>query len=452
MFNFSLEKTNQEKLESSLRKNMMYALGKPTSKFARSMFDYKTILASRTEEMEYEPVEPGEDIPFRPDIIVETNKTNDTSYIVFTKELLDSMNSLDVNEMIYQFYNTVDRLKDGETSFWTMNTLGDTFAVNVAVNAKEYEDVVKEAKEEGGETSSEDSQGEAEKDAEELSKELQKASEAGEETKQMSDQAKEANPNYADAMAGWETTMQTSSGKFFQGGRKSIDKKHAKEIHEVEGILEYAIQGDGRGKAKSITPSKRINMHSVITESSDREYIIREGDEGKDININLIIDRSGSMSGRPTRESNILTVALNNLAFEYPELRVKVILSESSNYASIDLPIDTLDSSELWRLDRTGGGEGLTRTMEHYAKEINDADINLIYTDGSIVGDPIPKAEYAAKGIDLIGMYVDTDFTPGDILKHIEKNSRYFMQTIIRSSMVELISELGSKIDMVKRR
>ena len=269
----------------------------------------------------------------------------------------------------------------------------------------------------------------------------------------MSEQDKMMNPRYATATAKWGENSTKSSASVFKNRNPDstvISNKHLKEIHEVEAILEHAIMGDDGGKSKDISPSKRLNMRAIITESSDREYISHHGEEGKDIKINVIVDRSGSMHGRPSIESNILIQALNNLAFKYEELDVEIILSETSNYFNFALPVDGPDSNELWSYENTGGSEGLARTFNANFDRMKNANVNLVYTDGDIYDEAIDKSYMKAQEIELVGMYVNEDFTEDEIMGYYEKNAKYFTHTIIRSNMKSLVNELANRILMSK--
>ena len=268
----------------------------------------------------------------------------------------------------------------------------------------------------------------------------------------MSDGEKSSNKNFVDAQASFNKHKSDRSPRKFgsESEPKEIDGTNLKKVHEVEEILRYAIKGDDGGKKKSISPSKRLNMKAIITESSEKEYITNHGEEGKDIKINMVVDRSGSMAGRPTREANILIAAFNNLAFEFPELDVNIMFSATDHEYKMALPIDNPDSPELWKMKSTGDAEGLSETIEKHFKRIKEGHVNLVYTDGDIYDEAIDKARYKSQEVELVGMYVNENFSTDDIFRHYEKNAKYFTETIIRNNMVSLVNELANKIAMSK--
>jgi hypothetical protein len=359
------------------------------------------------------------------------------------------MEQPEVDEFIYQFYNQIE---PGHTAQYTIDVPQDDGTIRevlVQVDAKEYTAQEEKEKEEEAENNESCNSEDAEDEAEEATE--QSKEETKEEVHKMQEAEKEQNPKYSTAKATWGDQMTKRSHKVFKGHEaKSIPDKHLKEVHKVEEILKHSIEGDDGGKSKSISPSKRLNMRAIVTESSENEYITKHGEEGKDIKINVIVDRSGSMHGRPSTESNILIAALNNLAFEYPELDVEIMLSETSNYFGFKLPVHNPDSPELWTYNGTGGSEGLARTFKANFDRMKNANVNLVYTDGDIYDEAIDKAYMQSQEIELVGMYVNEDFTEDEVMKYHEKNAKYFTHTIIRDNMLSLVNELANRIYLSK--
>ena len=442
------KRSNVQMLQNAVRKNMIVSFNENEQVMHDKIFGQRNILMVDEVETDKKVAEPGEPPIIYTDIWIQHNETNKQNYVFFDKEFFDSKDQNEIDELIYQLFNQAEFNKTDKYTIAVPEVDGSVSDVHVEVKASAF------TKEEEENNESETSKGEGSCDtAEEASKaaaESAKASKAivKEASKEMSAQEKLKNPKYATAQAAFKSGSSTSSASTFGATRsaESIGNKDLKSIHQVEEILRYSIVGDDGGKSKTISPSKRLNMRAIITETSEKEYITRKGEEGMNIKINLIVDRSGSMHGQPTRESNILINALNNLAFEFPELDVSIMFSESRNYFVFGLPVDNVDSRQLWKFSSTGDAEGLSRTINANWKRVKEAHLNFVYTDGSIYDEAIDKSYYKSQEVDLIGLYVNSDFSTDDIFKHYEKNKKYFTETIVRDNMVSLMNEVATKI------
>lgn len=435
-------------LQSGLNKSMLLAFNKNEKALHENMFKRKSILMVDEVETPREVPEPGQPDPRISHIKIEHNKTTNMSYICFDKEYFDDMEQYDVDDMVYQLYNQGEFDNTAQYSIDIPQENGTILEINVDVNSEDFTEE-KEAEEEEKAKSGASSE-EAKSAANKTSKASHKPTKASVETKSEAEMQK--NSRYTTSNASFQKNATKSQSGVFGGHHKDkeIVNKDLKKIAEVEGILEHAIKGDDGGKSKTITPSKCLNMKAVITENSEKEYITKHGEEGKTIKINMVVDRSGSMNGRPTKESNILISALNNLAIEYEEMDIKILFSESSNFFGIDLPVDNINSKKLWKYDGTGGAEGLSRTINANWDRIKEGDVNLCYTDGSIMDEALDKSHMKSQEVEFVGMYVNRDFTEAEVMKHYEKNAKYFTHVIIRDNMKSLVNELANRIFLSK--
>lgn len=457
MFDFKsmFRRSNQKMLQSAVQKSMLISFNRNEETLHKNMFEGRTVIMVNQEDEPRPLPEPGEDEIRFPEVKVEHNSTTNQNYVFVQKEFFEKMEQEEVDEFIYQFFNQVDFHHSAQVDIYVPSFSGEVTQVPVDIEANEYteaeaEVASEEAKKNKGESCDMEAEGKATKKA---VKEAKKVKAVKEPAKKTIDEAEKLkNPRYATAQASFNANKHGKGAGVFKGYDKhsKIADSDLKSVHQTEEILRHSIQSDDGGKSKTINPAKRLNIKAIITETSEKEYITHHGQEGKDIKINVIIDRSGSMSGQPTKESNILVAALNNLAFEYPELDVVIMFSESSNYMRFGLPVDNPDSMELWDYNGTGDAEGLSRTINANFDRIKEAHVNLVYTDGSIYDEAIDKSYYKSQEIDLIGMYVNSSFSTDDIFKHYEKNSQYFTETIIRDNMVSLMNELANKIHMSK--
>ncbi len=233
---------------------------------------------------------------------------------------------------------------------------------------------------------------------------------------------------------------------FISGSPRKMSEGDISRIQEVQDILEDGMRFLGTGKAKTISPSKRLNMRAVITESSENEYIGRKQGGGKKVKIMLTIDRSGSMHGQPTTESNVLMSALNNIVLSNPELEVEVMLSYTGAFTKFKLPVGGQFSKEIWALSQTGDAEYLWQNMSDNLDSLIDADINLVYTDGSICDDPIDKIKLERRDVHITGLYVSDAMGVDNIKNHYKRNKMYFHHVVVRPSIMELAEEISNKI------
>lgn len=452
MFDVSkfFRRSNTQMLQAAMNKSMLLAFNPSEKVLHEKMFKKKSILMVDEELTERPVPEPGQpDEPIE-HIKAHHNKTTDMTYIFMDKEWFDDMEQGDVDNMIYQLFNQGEFDNTVQYSIDIPEENGTISQVNVSVQSSDFTEEEEEEKEEkakSGSCSTEDTKAEAKK-TNKASKKYKKQAEV-----KKTEEEKNKNPKYTSANANFQKGKTTSNARVFKrGGRdkSQIEDASLKEIAQTQAILEHAIKGDDGGKLKSISPSKRLNMRAIITESSDNEYITHHGAEGKDIKINIVVDRSGSMNGRPTKESNILISALNNLAFEYEELDIEIMLSTTGSFYRYGLPVDDVNSEQLWAFDGTGDAEGLSRTIQQNWDRIKEGDVNLCYTDGSIYDEALDKAKMKSQEVEFVGMYVNSGFTAEDVMKHHEKNKKYFTHTIIRKDMKALVNELANRIFLSK--
>ncbi len=420
------------------------------------MFESRSILlVEQNEKEEPLPPEPGEPEPYVPDIRIEHNVETNLSYMFIDKKFFEDLTEPETEELIYQLFNQGEFNRTAQYPIEMQMSDKSLKEVNIEVEALEWTEEEEKEKEESASEAGACDMASAAEDATADKTEEGKTRETQVTIKDIAEEDKEKNPRFKAGNAAFKKGRSTSASKQFRSSSsienlKEIPQKQLKEITKVQEILEHAIKGDDGGKEACISPSKKLNMKAIITESSEKEYIGNHAEEGKTIKINMIVDRSGSMTGSPTQNSNILIQALNNLSFEYPEMDVQIMLSETSHFFTYSMPIEGLNSKQLWDYNRTGSAEGLSRTFEAHFDRMKEADINLVYTDGSIMDEAIDKAYMKAQEIELTGLYVNEDFTPEEVMSHVEQNKQYFTRTIIRKTAIALVNELANMLVMNK--
>ena len=184
----------------------------------------------------------------------------------------------------------------------------------------------------------------------------------------------------------------------------------------------------GMVKYNSIIPSKKLNIRNY-TLGSDKIFKKSQYDNGKSEKLSVILDCSGSMSGSHLYAGKEFLIIINRLA-KQGLIRGNIILTESLKQVLLPMPVDEKVISTI----RTGGGEGLKKTIEKYGKILQESEKVFIFTDGEI-GDE-PDSDYNRKlGIRTYGLYVgNSDQT--------EQLRKYFNEAISKTSLEDVINEL----------
>lgn len=181
-------------------------------------------------------------------------------------------------------------------------------------------------------------------------------------------------------------------------------------------------------------PSKRFN-HRFFTGNADSGMYRRPNAPGFGlVSVNLFVDCSGSMDGKPIEYATQIMATFNELA-KSSLVKAKVFLSSSDVdvFPCIDLP---LGSSMVAKLgDADGSGEGLEKCFKANLNHMINADFNFVITDGHITDRKINKAFYQSKGIYTVGMYVNDRL-------HGENLLQWFDVGLVRSSIENLFSNL----------
>jgi hypothetical protein len=195
-----------------------------------------------------------------------------------------------------------------------------------------------------------------------------------------------------------------------------------------------ALKGKN-GKSKSINPSKRISSRDVILDR-DKIYITKKMNQGKEIEMNLMIDMSGSMGGTPVNNAVLITYIFNQLA-KQGLVKMNVIYSSSRARDCIKLPVK--DSDILCR-KHVFGDEGLRKSSETYVKILQNKNLICI-TDADIVDEPINKKFWQKNRIVSTGIYV-TDMFKEQLKIKNKGLLKWFNHAIARPNIESLIQTL----------
>jgi len=245
-------------------------------------------------------------------------------------------------------------------------------------------------------------------------------------------------------------TVVSKDNRRYFSSRKHTDKEletKLDEVSEIQSILDSAIDAAGMQKTSSETPDKRLNIRNVVI-GHDKEYYHNKMVKGKNLSIVIVLDRSGSMAGKPSEDSTVLITAVNNLCHMYKELSCTILFSDDSEYSKMKFPTSSINSIELLNFTNTHCAEGIAENMDKEQELLEDADVVFVYTDGDIVSGNVDKASYTAKGIHLVGLYTATGDKTGklnldDYERHYNKNKAWFHDVIISTTSTGLAEEMA---------
>lgn len=208
--------------------------------------------------------------------------------------------------------------------------------------------------------------------------------------------------------------------------------------NELKSLSKRIVKSfNGRiSKLNTSNPSKKIRCKVLSTDTTEKIYQNKRGENGKHLKVNLIIDMSGSMNGKPVENAVEMIYIFNELALS-KKLTGCVIWSESSNRAKSTFP---MPRDFIKRMLNTGGSEGLGRNLKHYIKELREADENICMTDGQLCDDAILKSFYEKEKIRITGVYVNEDAK--DLTEYTGSLDRWFTRSLVRRNMEELTEKL----------
>ena len=189
-------------------------------------------------------------------------------------------------------------------------------------------------------------------------------------------------------------------------------------------------------KLKTTIPNKRLVSKALILDNIEKIYQNKKGNNGKHLNVNLIIDMSGSMSGEPITNALEMIYIFNEIALS-GKVNGSVIWSEDESRCKVSFP---MPRALIRGMSNTGGAEGLGRNLEIYKKELKSSDVNICMTDGQLCTDPIMKDLYEKENIDIIGVYVNPIAT--DLTKYTNSLDRWFSHSVVRRTTEELCEKL----------
>ena len=219
----------------------------------------------------------------------------------------------------------------------------------------------------------------------------------------------------------------------FHANTSILTKQDLLKLQPKVKQLLKAFQGKGN-QIKIVTPTKRMSSKDIATDR-DKCYIRKTDDKGKHINLNFLIDMSGSMGGSPVKNAVKLVYLFNQLAKE-GYVKMSVLYSTTNTNYRLDLPAT---DAEILALNKVQSAEGLAKTIHAHADVIRGVN-TICLTDGDIVDEAIDKGFWAKHRSISTGIYVNSSLT--SYTEYTGKLNKWFNHSIVRKSLDELIEWL----------
>ena len=214
--------------------------------------------------------------------------------------------------------------------------------------------------------------------------------------------------------------------------------------------MEKALELAGPIKISSPTSQKRLRAKNLARMELGANIFEKRinGSTDKKINFTLILDRSGSMCGRPIDDSVTMMVILNRIAYKHRGvIDIKLMFTHDGRRDMLKLP---LTEEFVKTCTATGGDEQMHQLMDKYRDTLLEQDLIFIYTDGSLGGASINPEWWRRKGKHLTALYTAKDISYDKVRSMVSQCSRYFNESIIRETPEELIDKVAVHIKSKK--
>lgn len=189
-------------------------------------------------------------------------------------------------------------------------------------------------------------------------------------------------------------------------------------------ILERMLTGQTR-TTFSQSPSKRLSIRHLV--QGEAKYARREDFSRGAMHIDLIVDCSASMSGKPVESAKALVSALSELSSK-GMIHGRAIFSSGEGWMACPLPM----KPELIRkMDSFSGSEGIRAALDENVRQLREADAVFVFTDARITDQPFAKNHLSQRKVEPMGLYV------GEASAE-EHMAKYFERYLIRPNLEEL--------------
>lgn len=183
-------------------------------------------------------------------------------------------------------------------------------------------------------------------------------------------------------------------------------------------------------RVRSEDPGRKLVTSTLLDD--DPKYWQAKEFKPKRQKVVLMVDLSGSMSGKPLAAGKSLLWAFSLLARQ-GHIDGHLLLTGSSGRHLPHHEVFPLvcDPNFIGRIIACGGSEGIAEAMMAQAKLLREADRVFVYTDAQITDAPINRAYFASRGIRPVGLYVGQHSSEDVMLEH-------FPECLIRENIEAL--------------
>lgn len=216
-------------------------------------------------------------------------------------------------------------------------------------------------------------------------------------------------------------------------------------ISELDSVNKYAKQIASKlkgknGKISSISPSKKLNIKNFVKKAPNIYIRKSELAKGKKVNLNVIIDCSGSMQGVPIINASSVAMIFEIIACQERTITGNIIMTSGEGSQVIPFGLGTKDL--LSKMNAFSNNEGIEKAITINMKLLQKADYNICISDSNITDAPINRKKYEAKNVFIDGIYIKKTKNKK---KHIEHMEEFFSRARVLDNLeaaVEYISNV----------
>ena len=223
---------------------------------------------------------------------------------------------------------------------------------------------------------------------------------------------------------------------FNNGGRKLISLDEKKKLTKQANEIIKSLKGY-KGKTKRMNPSKRINSKAICSDNTEKIYVGKSLTDGKFIDMNIVCELSGSMSGSPIQNAVKIIYLFNKIA-QAGYLEGHIILTKSNNVFEVKMPVadEVID-----KINYTSYAEGIAEGMDKHTNILRNKNV-IVITDSDICEKPIPDDFWDKHRINAIGMYINESVKNEELVGYDKNMYRWFKKVIIRNSFDDAINKI----------
>ncbi|MDO9179162.1 MAG: hypothetical protein Q7U16_12725 [Agitococcus sp.] len=243
--------------------------------------------------------------------------------------------------------------------------------------------------------------------------------------------------NEGTVLPGMPSPAEPASIKLSAKGRSKLLSKSIEDVNfqRAEQLASkfLALFGSRQVTIRTEEPSARISARHLELERPCYQRKVAVQTIIK--RICLVVDCSGSMTGKPIYDAKMLTWALSYLA-SLGKIHGCLILSAVVGDKAVSEVFDFPVTREIVsRIHAFGDAEGLNAAILLNQAKLQQADMVFVKTDGEICDEPIDKREVQQRGITVCGLY------SGGV-QQAARMQQHFNRFIARDSLDSLMDAL----------